>query len=87
MVSCKTIITNLSDYLDANTPAEMPQKIERHLCGCQRCSAAYDSTRKMLVITEDERIFEVPAGFSDRLHDFPEGDLKSPRPIKVGILG
>ena len=24
----------------------------------------------MLVITGDERVFEIPAGFSDRLHSF-----------------
>jgi hypothetical protein len=48
----------------------MRQKIERHLRGCHRCTAVYDSTRKMLVITGDERVFEIPAGFSDRLHSF-----------------
>jgi hypothetical protein len=36
----------------------------------RRCSAVYDSTRKMLVITGDERVFEVPTGFSERLHGF-----------------
>jgi anti-sigma factor RsiW len=77
MVSCKTIIANLSEYLDGNTPPEMRQKIERHLRGCHRCSAVYDSTRKMLLITGDERILEVPAGFSDRLHSFLEEVISS----------
>ncbi len=70
MVSCKTIIANLSGYLDGDAAPEMRHKIERHLRGCRRCSAVYDSTRKMLVITGDERVIEVPAGFSERLHDF-----------------
>ena len=70
MVSCKTIIANLSDYLDGDAAPEMRQKIERHLRGCRRCSAVYDSTRKMLVITGDERVFELPTGFSERLHGF-----------------
>lgn len=70
MVSCKTIIANLSGYLDGDATPEMRQKIEKHLRGCRRCSAVYDSTRKMLVITGDERIIEVPAGFSERLHGF-----------------
>ena len=77
MVSCKTIIANLSEYLDGNAPPEMRQKIERHLRGCHRCSAVYDSTRKMLLITGDERIFEVPAGFSDRLHTFLDKVISS----------
>ncbi|HVJ07186.1 MAG TPA: zf-HC2 domain-containing protein [Acidisarcina sp.] len=70
MVSCKTIIAHLSEYLDGNASDEMRQKIERHLRGCRRCSAVYDSTRKMLVITGDERVFELPEGYGERLHGF-----------------
>ncbi|HZQ70533.1 MAG TPA: zf-HC2 domain-containing protein [Terriglobales bacterium] len=75
MVSCKTIIANLSAYLDRESAPEMRQKIERHLRSCRRCSAVYDSTRKMLVITGDARIFEIPAGFSERLHSFLDATL------------
>jgi anti-sigma factor RsiW len=70
MVSCKTVIANLSNYLDGETAPEMRREIAKHLRGCRRCSAVYDSTRKMLVITGDERVFEIPAGFSERLHTF-----------------
>lgn len=70
MVSCKTVIANLSAYIDDEAGIETRRKIEKHLRHCRRCSAVYDSTRKMLVITGDERVFEVPAGFSDRLHGF-----------------
>ncbi len=70
MVTCKTIIAQLSDYLDGNASSEMRQKIERHLRGCRRCSAVYDSARKMLVIMGDEEVFEVPEGYGTRLHSF-----------------
>jgi anti-sigma factor RsiW len=70
MVSCKTIIAHLSEYLDEDVSPDMRQKIERHLRGCHRCSAVYDSTRKMLVITGDERVFELPEGYGERLHGF-----------------
>ncbi len=70
MVSCKTIVAHLSEYVDGDATVEMRQKIERHLRGCRRCSAVYDSMRKMLVITGDERVFELPTGFSERLHGF-----------------
>ncbi len=53
MVSCKTIVAHLSQYADRDATIEMRQKIERHLPECRRCSAVYDSTRKMLVITGD----------------------------------
>ncbi len=75
MVSCKTIVAHLSEYVDGDATVETRQKIERHLRGCRRCTAVYDSTRKMLVITGDERVFKVPTGFSDRLHAFLDGVL------------
>lgn len=75
MVSCKTIIAKLSEYLDGDAAPEMRQTIERHLRGCRRCSAVYDSTRKLLVITGDERVFEIPSGFSERLHSFLDATL------------
>jgi predicted anti-sigma-YlaC factor YlaD len=78
MVSCKTIVANLSEYLDGDDSPEMRQKIEKHLRRCHRCTSVYDSTRKMLVITGDERVFEVPAGFSERLHGFLEKVITNP---------
>jgi predicted anti-sigma-YlaC factor YlaD len=78
MVSCKTIVANLSEYLDGDASPEMRQKIEKHLRSCHRCTAVYDSTRKMLVITGDERVFELPAGFSERLHGFLEKLITNP---------
>ncbi len=77
MVTCKTIIGQLSDYLDGNVSAAMKDKIERHLRGCRRCRAVYDSTRKMLVIMGDEEVFEVPEGYGTRLHNFVDSLVAS----------
>ena len=60
-----------SPLLPTERPStQMRQKIEKHLRGCRRCSAVYDSMRKTLVITGDERALEVPVGYSERLHAF-----------------
>jgi hypothetical protein len=64
--------------VDGEATVEMRQKIERHLRGCRRCSAVYDSTRKLLVITGDKRVFEIPVGFSERLHGFLNQALSKP---------
>jgi len=32
------------------------------------CSAILDSTRNVLVLTADNRTYELPLGYSDRLH-------------------
>ena len=38
-------------------------------CIRSRCIAAIlDSTRNIIILTADERVFELPVGFSERLH-------------------
>ncbi|HEY1581375.1 MAG TPA: hypothetical protein VGF82_30265, partial [Terracidiphilus sp.] len=39
-----------------------------HLENCEICSAILDSTRNILILTADDRVFELPAGYSERLH-------------------
>jgi anti-sigma factor RsiW len=68
MVSCKEVWRRISDYLDDDVAPGMRAEIEAHLAVCRHCSAMLDSTRKVLIIVGDERVFEVPVGYSERLH-------------------
>lgn len=77
MVSCRSIVAHLSEYMDGDASPELCLAIEHHLRGCRQCSAVYDSTRKLLIIAVDERIFELPAGFSARLHRFLDRAIAS----------
>ena len=73
------IVANLSEYLDGDATIGMGQKIEGHLRSCRRRSAVRDRTRKMLVITGDERVFELPAGLGERLHSVLNKTLSNPK--------
>lgn len=68
MVSCEDILKQLSEYLDEETDPAYRAQIEEHLAHCQCCRLLVDSTRKVLVIVGDERTFEVPLGYDERLH-------------------
>ncbi len=68
MVSCKKVAAELSNLLDGTVDAKLRQDIAAHLRHCRRCSTLLDSARKVLVISGDERTFEVPIGYSERLH-------------------
>jgi hypothetical protein len=46
----------------------MLESIENHLAHCRHCAAVLDSTRNILVLVADERTFEIPVGYSERLH-------------------
>jgi hypothetical protein len=82
-LKCKHVWAHISEYIDRTVPAELREEIERHLEHCEICSAILDSTRNILVLTADDRTFELPVGFSKRLHDRLEYEMNSsgPKPV------
>jgi hypothetical protein len=56
--------------------AELRAEIDRHLETCEICSAVMDSTRNVVILMADDRVFELPAGFSQRLHARLETELE-----------
>jgi hypothetical protein len=65
---CEHVWSYISDYIDDAVAADLREEIEKHLEHCEICSAVLDSTRNILILTADERTFELPVGFSERLH-------------------
>ena len=68
VVDCKHVWEYISGYLDNNLEASERNEVQKHLEHCEICSAILDSTRNILILTADERVFELPLGFSERLH-------------------
>lgn len=68
-LKCKNVWERISEYLDQQLTSEVRAEIEKHLDNCEVCSAILDSTRNVLVLTADDRTFELPIGYSKRLHD------------------
>ncbi len=68
VLECKHVWTYISDYLDHSLDAETLGLVQRHLEHCEICSAIVDSTRNILILTADDRVFELPIGYSERLH-------------------
>ncbi len=75
MVSCKTLARSLSAYIDGDLNHELCCEIEKHLSLCRRCSVLLDSVRKVLIVSGDERTFELPMGYEDRLQAFLESRI------------
>ena len=67
-LDCKHVWPYISDYIDDTVTSEERRAIEEHLEHCEICSAILDSTRNIIVLVADGRVFEIPAGFSERLH-------------------
>ena len=77
VLNCKHVWAQISDYIDGTVAPELREAVEKHLAHCRHCAAVLDSTRNILVLIADERTFELPVGYSDRLHARLQAELES----------
>ena len=59
-ISCRHVTRQLSGYIDGQLTPDVRAKIDEHLRLCDRCSIVLDTTRKLLYVAGDERVFELP---------------------------
>lgn len=74
-MKCEDIWREISNYLDDEVSARVRDEIEQHLANCSHCAALVDSTRNVLLLIADERVFPLPLGFSARLHERLKNEL------------
>ena len=85
VVKCEEVWREISNYLDGDIEPDLRLAMEEHIRGCQRCTAVLDGTRNVVQLYGDERMLEVPLGFSHRLqHRLDENISRSSR---RGFLG
>ncbi|MGA8938045.1 MAG: zf-HC2 domain-containing protein [Acidobacteriaceae bacterium] len=75
VIECKHVWPYISEYLDGTLPEEIRETVQKHLEHCEICSAILDSARNVIILTADDRVFELPVGFSERLHARIEREL------------
>jgi anti-sigma factor RsiW len=80
VIECKHVWTHISGYLDGTLDADLLATVQKHLEHCEICSAVLDSTRNILVLTADDRVFELPLGMSERLHARLDEEMQRIRP-------
>jgi len=68
VLDCKHVWDQISNYLEGEVPPELRESIDVHLAHCRHCAAVLDSTRNILFLIADDRTFELPLGYSARLH-------------------
>jgi Putative zinc-finger len=82
IIECKHVWMHISGYLDETLEPALLRRVQKHLEHCEICSAILDSTRNILVLTADDRVFELPLGFSERLHNRLDLAIKNSKPIE-----
>jgi len=86
VVSCEHVWREVSNYLDGEIEPGLRVAIEEHVRGCQRCTAVLEGTRNVLQLYGDERMLEVPLGFSQRLHQRLDENMPSNRRNFLGWM-
>jgi hypothetical protein len=77
VIECKHVWEHISGYLDGALDAKILAQVQIHLDHCELCSAIMDSTRNILILTADQRVFELPLGYSERLHARLDAELSA----------
>lgn len=80
VIDCKHVWDAISGYLDDSLSQETRELVQKHLEHCGICSAVLDSMRNILILTADDRVFELPTSFSERLHARLEEEIRSSEP-------
>ena len=79
VIDCEHVWREVSNYLDGEVAPELRAAIEEHVRGCKHCTAVLDGMRNVVQLYGDERMMEVPVGFSRRLHQRLEADMSPSR--------
>lgn len=66
-ISCLDVIREISNYVDLAVDPGLRSRMEAHMAKCAHCTAILDGTQNVIRLAGDGRVFEVPAGFSERL--------------------
>jgi hypothetical protein len=66
-MNCEHVWREISNYVDGELDADLRSSMDEHIQGCKRCASVLAGMRNVVQLYGDERILEVPAGFSGRL--------------------
>jgi hypothetical protein len=66
-ITCETIWHESSNYLEGDIAPELRIAMNEHIRGCKECASVMDGLRNVVTLYGDERMSELPVGFSQRL--------------------
>ena len=67
VMDCRNVVREISNYIDGEVDDALRSKMDEHLRTCKKCASVLAGTRNVLHLYGDERMLEMPAGFSRRL--------------------
>jgi len=86
VVSCEQVWQEISNYLDGEVSPQLRARMEAHFRECRHCTAILDGTKNVVHLYADDRLVELPAGFSARWQIKLAESMPSPRGTAYGWL-
>jgi hypothetical protein len=68
MVVCDQVLREISNYVNNDVDPQLRAEMDKHFLGCQRCTSVLVGMRNVIHLYTDERMLEIPLGFSQRMH-------------------
>jgi hypothetical protein len=66
-IACETVWRETSNYVDGTVSPQLQLAMDEHITTCKRCASVVDGVRNVVMLYGDDRMAELPAGFSQRL--------------------
>ena len=86
VVNCEEVWREISNYLEDEIDPGLRTAMDEHIRGCKRCTAVLEGTRNVVQLYGDERMVEVPLGYSYRLRRRLEENMNPSRRTFFGWM-
>ena len=67
VMNCELVWREISNYIEGEVDAALRSDMDEHFHTCKRCTSVLVGMRNVIQLYADERMIEVPAGYSRRL--------------------
>ena len=67
LLTCKDFLSELNEYFDETTDAEIRRRVEVHVSECPNCFVVFDTTKKTLQIYKGMEPQPIPQDVHSRL--------------------
>ena len=78
LLTCKDFLSELNEYFDETTDAEIRRRVEEHVSECPNCFVVFDTTKKTLQIYKGMEPQPIPQDVHSRLMAALERKRSSP---------
>jgi len=66
-IHCEQVWREISNYVEGDLDPTLRAAMDGHFQACKKCASVLAGTKNVIALYGDERMIEVPAGFSRRL--------------------